>query len=55
VKNDIIYNCRNKTSVYHLIYRVLDMHRSLIAIDWTKINIGIFELNKLTLLCCSLG
>jgi len=31
------------------------MPRSLIAIDGAKIYIGILDLNKLTLLCCSLG
>jgi len=31
------------------------MPRSLTAIDCTKIYIGILDLNKLTLLCCSLG
>jgi len=34
---------------------ILDMPRSLIAIDCTKIYIGILDLNKLALLCCSLG
>jgi len=33
---------------------LLDMPRSLIAIDCTKIYIGILDLNKLALLCCSL-
>jgi len=31
------------------------MPRSLIAIDWVKIYIGILDLNKLPLLFCSLG
>jgi len=31
------------------------MPRSIIAVDCAKIYIGILDLNKLTLLCCSLG
>jgi len=41
--------------MYVLIYYLLDMPHSLTAIDCTKIFIGILDLNKLTLLCCSLG
>jgi len=31
------------------------MPRSLTATDCTKNHIGILDLNKLTLLCCSVG
>jgi len=56
VNNDVTQDCCNFLK-FSLPSDLLAVRYATfcIAIDCTNINIGIFDLNKLTLLCCSLG